>query len=258
MKTVCLILFALLFAAPCLFAQTLDPVLQAELAKSLPEKYMGYLTAFGLVVFVIGRFMTARKNGLSVFESIMAVVCGTNTPNAQILVVCLCMLSLTSCSGLTAFFASNAGKAVVSLADLGLNLAEASGKITAGQHIAVRNGVAIVTDPNDATINKVFKLEELGLKQAVADGLIKPGDSLIIQETTAIIKSAIVPVQPPNAKQPRTVEPVQTSSSRPAANYPPPCAEPGEESTPGCMKLAQRIPDYGYRVAFMLSNGPVR
>lgn len=162
----------------------------------------------------------------------------------KIITVCLCMLSLNSCAPFTAFMASNAGQATVALAELGLNVAAAKGKITPGDNVAIQRGLAIVTNPADPTSVKVFSIAELGLQAAVARGAIKQGDALIIQEGAAIIKSAIIAPQPVEAKQPVNVKPVTVSHA--------------EDDGPGCMQLAERIPDYGYRVAFALSTGSVR
>jgi hypothetical protein len=162
----------------------------------------------------------------------------------KICVACLCMLSLASCAGVTAFMASNAGQATVSLIDLGLNVAAAKGKISTGDNVAIQRGLAIVTNPADPTSVKVFSLAELGLQAAVARGAIKQGDALIIQEGAAIIKNAIIAPQPLEPKQPVNVKPVTLSHA--------------EDDGPGCMQLAERIPDYGYRVAFALSTGSVR
>lgn len=161
----------------------------------------------------------------------------------KICAACLCMLSLASCAGMAAFMASNAGQATVSLIDLGLNVAAAKGKISTGDNVAIQRGLAIVTNPADPTSVKVFSLAELGLQAAVARGAIKQGDALIIQEGAAIIKNAVVAPQPLEPKQPVNVKPVTVSRS--------------ELDGPGCMQLAERIPIYGERVAFMLSTANV-
>lgn len=122
----------------------------------------------------------------------------------KLCVACLCLLSL-SCAPLTAFMASNAGQATVSLIDLGLNVAAAKGKISTGDNVAIQRGLAIVTNPAEPTSVKVFSLAELGLQAAVARGAIKQGDALIIQEGAAIIKTAVIAPQLLEPKQPAKV-----------------------------------------------------
>jgi hypothetical protein len=200
-----------------------------------------------IIILLAGvlRFTTAKGNGLNNWQALGAVFKGTNIPKSPLLLIgCVSMLMLSSCAPFTAFMASNAGQATVALAELGLNVAAAKGKITPGDNVAIQRGLAIVTNPADPTSVKVFSLAELGLQAAVARGVIKQGDALIIQEGAAIIKSAIIIPQPLEAKQPVNVKPVTVSHA--------------EDDGPGCMQLAERIPDYGYRVAFMLSTVNVR
>ncbi|WP_397384722.1 hypothetical protein [Prosthecobacter sp.] len=176
-------------------------------------------------------------------------------PVAKVLIGCLCVISLSSCAGMTAFLASNAGQATIALADLGLNLAAAKGKITPGDNVAIQRGLAIVTNPADPTSIKVFSLAELGLQTAVNKGVIKQGDALLIQEGAAIIKNAVIAPQLLEAKQPVKVQP--TASVKPRHNQLKPELH-NEDSGPGCMQLADRIPLYGERVAFMLSTAEIR
>ena len=98
---------------------------------------------------------------------------------------------LCSCAGLMSFIASPAGQTVVQLADLGLTVAAAKGKIKTGDSIAIKQGLAVVTSPDTATV-KTFKLAEIGLQAAVDRGLVKPGDAILIQQAEAIIKPAVI------------------------------------------------------------------
>ena len=123
----------------------------------------------------------------------------------KVCVACLYMLSLSSCAPFAAFMASPAGQVTVALADLGLNVAAAKGKISAGDNVAIQRGLAIVTNPAEPTSVKVFSLAELGLQAAVARGAIKQGDALIIQEGAAIIQSAVIAPQLLEPKQPAKV-----------------------------------------------------
>ncbi|MBB5033155.1 hypothetical protein [Prosthecobacter vanneervenii] len=120
------------------------------------------------------------------------------------------VLMLSSCANVLTWLASPAGRATVSLAELGLDVAAAKGKISPGQVVNVKQGIAVVTDPSDSTVSKVFKLEELGLKAAVQTGKLQPGDAVIIQQASAIVQSAVqppaVPVQP-SGKAPASVLP---------------------------------------------------
>lgn len=255
MKLLCFFALALLFATPCVLAQDIDPALQQAITNALPPAYAGVGALVLVLIAFVFRFFTARKNGLSVVDALLATLKGTNVPTKlPLLVACLCMLSLSSCAGLAAFMASPAGQVTVALADLGLNVAAAKGKIAPGDNVAIQRGLAIVTNPEDPTSLKVFSLAELGLSTAVSKGVIKQGDALLIQEAGVIIKSAFLEPQIPSAKQP--VKVVPTAAVEPRQNR----LKPGlqYEDGPGCMQLAERIPDYGYRVAFALSTVNVR
>ncbi|MFZ2276309.1 MAG: hypothetical protein WAW39_00865 [Prosthecobacter sp.] len=255
MKLLCLFALALLFATPCVFAQDIDPAIQQAVTNALPPAYERWGVLGLLLLAFVCRFFTARKNGLSVVDAILATLKGTNVPTKPLLLAgCLCMLSLSSCAGIAAFMASPAGQVTVALADLGLNVAAAKGKIAPGDNVAIQRGLAIVTNPADPTSLKVFSLAELGLSTAVSKGVLKQGDALLIQEAGVIIKSAFLEPQIPSAKQPVKVLP--TAAVKPRQKQ----LKPGlhYEDGPGCMQLAERIPVYGERVAFMLSTANVR
>lgn len=126
--------------------------------------------------------------------------------------LCLMLTGLVSCAGLTTWLATPAGRATVSLAELGLDVAAAKGKISPGQVVNVKQGIAVVTDPGDSTVSKVFKLEDLGIKAAVQTGKLQPGDAVIIQQASAIVQSAVQPPEPP----------VQPSGKAPASVVPAP------------------------------------
>ncbi|MHB1079828.1 MAG: hypothetical protein ACYC67_10515 [Prosthecobacter sp.] len=105
---------------------------------------------------------------------------------------------LCSCAELASFFTSPAGQTVVQLAELGLTVAAAKGKIKEGDSIAIQRGLAIVTSPDTATV-KTFKLADIGLQAAVDRGLVKPGDAILIQQAEAIIKPAVIAMTAPKA-----------------------------------------------------------
>lgn len=199
---------------------------------------------------LLGALANVGASKLGLHQKVLGV------PGAvKLLTSCLCVLSLNSCAPLTAFMASNAGQATVALAELGLNVAAAKGKITTGDNVAIQRGLAIVTNPEDPTSVKVFSLAELGLQAAVARGVVKQGDALIIQEGAAIIKNAVIAPQLPSAKQPVKVLPTAAVKARQKQLKP---ELHNEDDGPGCMQLAERIPVYGERVAFMLSTVNVR
>ena len=195
-----------------------DPAVQAAIKAAVPPQYEGWVTLALLLLMAWGRFHQARKNGHDVPSAIGTVLNGANTPTPtllmsvekkgqggsattklQLLLGMLCLLSLSSC----AFLASPAG---VALTQLGLNLAVERGKVSQGDVVTIQRGLAIVTNPEDSTVMKVFDLTELGLGDAVRKGKLKTGDSVLIQDAMAIIQRAVVPVQP-GAKQPVSVNP---------------------------------------------------
>jgi hypothetical protein len=172
-------------------------------------------------------------------------------PAVKLMMACLCLLSLSSCS----FLASQAGQTLIlSLTEIGLKAAVAKGKVSEGDSVTIQKGLAVVTNPNDDTVMKVFTLAELGLKSAVEKGVLKQGDAMLIQEASVIIKSAVVTPQETSSKQPVKVLP--TAAVEPRQNR----LKPGLQypDGPDCMQLADRIPVYGERVAFMLSTADVK
>lgn len=98
---------------------------------------------------------------------------------------------LCACSSVLSFLASPAGQTTLQLAELGLDVAAAKGKIKSGDAIAIKSGLAVVTSPDTATV-KTFKLADIGLQAAVDRGLVKPGDAILIQQAEAIIKPAVI------------------------------------------------------------------
>ena len=252
MKAFLLILCGLLLAAPLLVAQDIDPAIQQAITNAVPPAYAGWAALVLLIIAGFFRFLTAKENGLSNAAAFLATLKGTNVPkNLPLLLAGFCMLSLSSC----AFLSSQAGQAlIVSLVEIGLKSAVAKGKVSEGDQVTIQKSLAVVTNPNDSTVVKVFTLAELGLKSAVDKGVLKQGDALLIQEASVVIKSAVVTPQEPNAKQPVKVKP--TAAVKPRQNR----LKPGLQylDGPGCMQLADRIPVYGERVAFMLSTAEIR
>lgn len=112
-----------------------------------------------------------------------------HTATRLILSAITCLLC--SCAGVLSFFASPAGQTTLALAELGLDVAAAKGRIKDGDKIAIKSGLAVVTSPDTATV-KTFKLADIGLQAAVDHGLVKPGDAILIQQAEAIIKPAVI------------------------------------------------------------------
>lgn len=107
------------------------------------------------------------------------------------LILAALLCQLCSCAGLSSFLASPAGQTTVQLAELGLDVAAAKGKIKPGDAIAIKSGLAVVTSPDTSAV-KAFKLSDIGLQAAVERGLVKPGDAILIQQAAAIITPAVV------------------------------------------------------------------
>ncbi len=105
---------------------------------------------------------------------------------------------LCSCAGVLSFLASPAGQTVMKLADAGLGIAVASGKVKEGDVIAIQKGLAVVTSPGSTT-SKVFSLAALGLTRAIADGYVKAGDSIVVQGDSVIISPAVPAMTAPKA-----------------------------------------------------------
>ena len=136
------------------------------------------------------------------------------TGAAKILIGCLALLLIPSCSTLKKVGASLStpqAKAVeVQLANLGIQEAVNLGKLSPGDAVSIGNGIAVVTSGN-STVSKMVQLSEIGLDTAAQKGLISPGDNLIIKATTAVLTQALAPTTPAAALTPAT--PTATASS---------------------------------------------
>ena len=219
MKLLCLLL-AFLFAAPLLFAQSpdIDPAIQEAIKAVVPVQYAAYATLALVLVAAYSRFRYARKSGLDVIDSILAVLRGTNTRIAPLLIACLCMLSLSACGSFTKQDAVRAGetiaigaaKSVILIARV--ELAQKSAEYAAALQTP---GVSV----------NVLLLKEAAVNAA--------------QQALDAAEKALARAQAKLDKQPVNVSPQAQASATPSL-MPPPC-------------LNMTIPDYGNRVAAVLA-----
>lgn len=243
------LLFLLLWAAPSLFAQTLDPALQEAVNAAVPPQYLVYLPLVLLLLGAYGRFAKARKNGLSVIDAILAVVQGTNTPTAPLLIACLCLLSLSSCATANAILTSPFGRAAFATADQLAKAVVESTQQVALEQIILQSKAKIAAlnadGVNSDLVRETLRLSEIaGLK------------AVVIAAEEKFEKLTGHPFSLP--KNPIKVTASKVSRTEPAKNFPPPCEEPGADQVPACLKLADRIPRHGCKVAFMLSTVDVK
>lgn len=206
-----------------------DDLIQQAVTSLLPSNYVIYAPLIILLIAGLGRGIRALQNGRGLVGWFHSLFYGDNTPKVPLLLACLCLLSLSSCAGVMTALANPAvDSAVISLADLGIDELAAKGVIKPGQTVEIKQATAVITDPNDSTLNKVVKLADVGLDAAVAAGKLNPGDSLLIQKGTAIIQSALTPApkQPVNVTPPVAAPATTTTSQRPVPHL------------PGCLQLA--------------------
>ena len=129
------------------------------------------------------------------------------TGAAKILIGCLALLLIPSCTTLKKVGASlstpQAVQVEASLADLAIAEAKAAGKISAGDAVAITNGMAIITTPGNA-VSKIIPLTDLISDTAVTKGLLTPGTGLLIKDTTAIVvkTASAAPVSTPVSAPP--------------------------------------------------------
>lgn len=110
-------------------------------------------------------------------------------------VAVLSAIGITSCAppggGPSSF--SGIGTTVVTLGEIGLNIAAARGDLPPGTVITVAKTVALIREPGTFA-DKVVPLAEIGLQEAVSRGKVSPGDAILIQDGLAKIKE---PTPPP-------------------------------------------------------------
>ena len=94
---------------------------------------------------------------------------------------------------------------VVSLEQLGLTAAVATGRISPGDALIINQTTAVLTS-GETTSSKVVSLGSLGLAVAADKGIISPGDSVLIQEAGAIITKGFTPPVT-SAKEPLVISP---------------------------------------------------
>ncbi|MFZ2279871.1 MAG: hypothetical protein WAW39_18885 [Prosthecobacter sp.] len=251
MKLLCLLALALLFATPCVFAQDIDPALQQAITNALPPAYAGVGALVLVLIAFVFRFFTARKNGLSVVDALLATLKGTNVPTKlPLLIACLCMLTLSSCATSSALIASPFGRALIATADqLGKAVIETTQKVGLEQIILQASA-------------KVSSLKAEGINADPVKEILRGSQ---ISAFTDVIEAAQAKYEQLTGKRftlpknPVNVQPVKvlpTAAVEPRQNR----LKPGlpYEDGPGCMQLAERIPVYGERVAFVLSTVDVK
>lgn len=187
-----LIILAVFFAAiSALHAQIIaDPAIQQAVSAVLPPSLAAYATTITLIIMLALRIRKARSNGLSWPASVLAAFDGTNVPahvadaaaavapppanvipKASLLLASLCMLSLTSCAGLTAFIASPLGQTTLVTAEaLGKQLANAAEETVIAQIITKATGQMALLQAqgvNADTAKEIVRQSELAGLQAV-------------------------------------------------------------------------------------------
>lgn len=94
MKTI-IAFVALLFATSIATAQV-DPAVQAAVQAALPDQYAGYTSLALIALMWLGRAIPVLQQGSGIVGWFKAILFGTNTP--KLLIACLCLLSLPSCT----------------------------------------------------------------------------------------------------------------------------------------------------------------
>lgn len=202
MKRILLILAVFTLAITALHAQVPDPVLidpavQAAVNAAVPAQYAGYTSLALIALMWLGRGLKALMNGGGIKGLFSSIWFGTNTPH--ILIACLCLLTVTSCSTMqqlgAALSTPKARQIELGLAQIGLVGAVVGGLVSPGDALTIAKGVAIVTADDGSS--KVVGLTKLGLDTAIAKGVVKQGDVVTIKEATALITPAPTPATRP-------------------------------------------------------------
>lgn len=87
---------------------------------------------------------------------------------------------------------SGVGTTVLTLGEIGLNIAAARGDLPPGTVVTVAKTVALIREPSSLS-EKVVPLAEIGLQEAVNAGKVSPGDAILIQDGLAKLKEAPPP-----------------------------------------------------------------
>lgn len=95
MKTL-LILVAIVFSSTIASAQAVDPFVQAAVDAAMPQQYAGYTSLALIALMWLGRAIPVLQQGSGIVGWFKAILFGTNTP--KLLIACLCLLSLPSCT----------------------------------------------------------------------------------------------------------------------------------------------------------------
>ena len=88
-------------AITALHAQSLtvvDPAVQAAVNAAVAPQYAGYTSLVILSLMMLGRWIKALQNGTGIKGWFSAIWMGTNTNKSTLLLACLCMLTITSCT----------------------------------------------------------------------------------------------------------------------------------------------------------------
>ena len=111
-------------------------------------------------------------------------------------IACLCLLPLSSCVTMKKLGASlstpQAVQIEASLADVGLDIAKASGTLSTGDAVAFKEGIAIITSQG-SSVSKIVPIASLVTDTAVAKHLLTPGTGAIIKDDTVIIVKVATP-----------------------------------------------------------------
>ncbi len=215
----------------------------------MPPQYLVYITLVGALIAAYGRYNKGRQNGLSPLQAIMAVIEGTNTPGAKVLMMCLCVLTLSSCATTAAFLASPFGQATLQTADqLGKQVVLATEET--GLQQIILQASAKVSALNAEGINADAVKETLRLSEIAGfAGVIEAAQVKYEQLTGKRFSLPKNPVKVTVAAESRERQNRLLRSRE---------ANPELHNVPACLQLAGGVPIYGERVAFVLSNGEVK
>ena len=212
-------------------AQAVDPALQQAVSAALPPSLVIYLPLVVIIIGGLGRFAKAKKNGLSNLDAFLTLFNGANTP---LLIACLCMLSLTSCATAAAIATSPFGRAVIDTSDQLAKQVVLTTEETGLEQIILQ-AAAKVSALNAEGVNSDIVKETLRLSEIAGFKAVINAAQDKYQALTGNVFTL--------PKNPINVTPAKMTTA---------------DAVPDCMQTAPRIPDYGYRVAFMLSTADVK
>lgn len=201
--------------------------LQQVISNALPPAYVIYAPFITLALMLLGRSLKSWLDGHGLGQWLSGLFCGTNSPTKLPLIVGgICLLSLSSCTGVTAFLASPIGQAAVaSAASLGKQLAKAVAETEVAQVITTATA-------------SLAALQAQGVNNDTAKEIARQGEMAALQTVISAAQAQYVGMTGDPYVIPVTPAPA-VPAAKPATTPAPATGTPlaHRDDIPGCMQL---------------------